>query len=64
MEGIPKDRRKSIIFLIHTKGYLMERHNNRGINIPIIATGIQTNGTIFYKCVQLLACADDADIIA
>jgi hypothetical protein len=26
--------------------------------------GIQTNGTIFYKSVQLLACADDVDIIA
>jgi len=26
--------------------------------------GIQANGTIFYKSVQLSACADDVDIIA
>lgn len=46
----------------------MECHNHIGINILIIAlftvAGIQTNGTKFYKSVQLLACADDTDIIA
>jgi hypothetical protein len=68
MDRIPKDWRKSIICLIHKKKDPMECHNNRGKNILIIAlitaAGVQTNGTIFYKSVQLLACAEDTDIIA
>jgi hypothetical protein len=34
------------------------------LEIVVRKAGIQTNGTIFYKLVHLLAYADDIDIIA
>ena len=36
---------------------------NLVLEMAVRKTGIQTNGTIFYKLVQLLAYADDIDII-